>query len=49
MLYLKYHWIISLITIIGTGILIYLPKIFNKKLHNMGTEVTKEMRAMLLR
>lgn len=28
---LKYHWIISLITIIGTGILIYLPKIFNKK------------------
>jgi len=39
---LKYHWIISLITIIGTGILIYLPKIFNKKLHNMGTEVTKE-------
>ena len=30
------------ITIIGTGILIYLPKIFNKKLHNMGTEVTKE-------
>ena len=39
---LKYHWIISLITILGTGILIYLPKIFNKKLHNMGTEVTKE-------
>ena len=39
---LKYHWIISLITIIGTGILIYLPKIFNKKLQNMGTEVTKE-------
>ena len=39
---LKYHWIISLITIIGTGILIYLPKVFNKKLHNMGTEVTKE-------
>ena len=39
---LKYHWIISLITIIGTGILIYLPKIFNRKLQNMGTEVTKE-------
>ncbi len=39
---LKYHWIISLITIIGTGMLFYLPKIFNKKLHNMGTEVTKE-------
>jgi len=36
---LKYHWIISLITIIGTGILIYLPKIFNKKLHNIPPKI----------
>lgn len=39
---LKYHWIISVITVLGTLILLYLPKLFNTKLERMGMEVTKE-------
>lgn len=39
---ITYHWLISLITIVGTLLIIYLPKLFNNKLHNMGEVVTKE-------
>ncbi|MBF0715933.1 ATP-binding cassette domain-containing protein [Gemelliphila palaticanis] len=37
----RYHWIISFITILGTLILIYLPKVFDKKIQEVGIEVTK--------
>ena len=39
---ITYHWLISLITIVGTLLIIYLPKLFNNGLHNMGEVVTKE-------
>ena len=39
---ITYHWLISLITIVGTLLIIYLPKLFNNRLHYMGEVVTKE-------
>lgn len=37
----KYHWLISIVTVVGTLILIYLPKWFNHKIKQVGQEVTE--------
>lgn len=38
---LTYHWMISIITLLGTMLLIYLPKLYNNKIQDIGKQVTE--------